>query len=132
MARKLWRRCGCLLARRKEEEANGWTMISYIQFSRRALGVFRLRGHGTLSGAVLVVMSYENERGQNEGMDVRVREDVHQEIHNRNPARNRRGRGAWHSVPRGRESQITASDDWAGGMLGAKCTIMAIAPEWLL
>jgi hypothetical protein len=35
-------------------------------------------------------------------------------------------------VPRGRESRITASDDWAGGMLGAKCTIMAIALERLL
>jgi hypothetical protein len=40
---------------REEGEADGWTMISYIQFSRRALGVFQLRGHGTLSGAVLVV-----------------------------------------------------------------------------
>lgn len=38
--------------------------MSYIQFSRRALGVFRLRGHGTLSGAVLIVMSQDNERGQ--------------------------------------------------------------------
>lgn len=45
--------------------SESWTMISYyIQFSRRALGVFRLRGHGTLSDAVLVVISYENERGQ--------------------------------------------------------------------
>jgi hypothetical protein len=68
---------------------------------------------------------------RDEGMDVRVREDVHLEIHNHNPARNRRGRGGWHSVPPGRESQITASDDWAGGMLGAKCTIMAIALERL-
>ena len=66
---------------------------------------------------------------RDEGMDVRVREGVHPEIHNRNPARNRCGRGAWHSVPRGRESQITASDDWAGGTLGAKCTIMGIALE---
>ena len=69
---------------------------------------------------------------RDEGMDVRVREDVHPEIHNCNPARNRRGRGAWHSVPRGRESQITASDDWIGGMLGAKYTIMGIALERLL
>jgi hypothetical protein len=46
---------GCLLARwhsRKEGKADGWTVISYIQFSRRALGVFRLRGRGTPSGAV--------------------------------------------------------------------------------
>jgi hypothetical protein len=69
---------------------------------------------------------------RDECMDVRVREDVHQEIHNRNPARNRRGRGEWHSVPRGRESQITTSDDWAGGMLGAKCKIMGIELEQLL
>lgn len=82
------------------------------KFSLHALGVFRLRGHGTLSGG--------------------VREDVHQEIHNRNPARNRRERGVCHSVPQGPESQITASDDWGGGMSGAKCTIMAIALERLL
>jgi hypothetical protein len=69
---------------------------------------------------------------RDQGMDVRVREDVHREIHNRNLGRNRCGRGAWHSVPQGRESQITASDDWAGGMSGAKCTIMAIALERLL
>lgn len=106
-------------------------IISYIQFSRRALGVFRLRGHGTLSGAGLVV-SYEMKEVRDKGMDVRVREDVHQEIHNRNPARNRCGRGAWHSVPRGRGSQITASNDWASGKLGAKYTIMAIALEGLL
>jgi hypothetical protein len=66
---------------------------------------------------------------RDEDMDVRVREDVHQGIHKRNPARNRRGRGALHSVLRVRESQIRASDDWAGGMLGAKCTIMVIALE---
>ena len=72
------------------------------------------------------------EEVRDEVIDVRVREDVHQEIHNRNPARNRRGRGAWHSVPQGRESQITTSDDWEGGMLGAKCTITAIALERLL
>lgn len=66
------------------------------------------------------------------GMDVRVQEDVHQEIHNRNPARNRRGRGGWHSVPRGRESQIRASGDWAGGTSGAKCRIMGIVLERIL
>ncbi len=64
--------------------------------------------------------------------DIRVREDVHQEIYNRNLGRNRHGRGEWHSVLRGRESQITVSDDWAGGKLGAKCTIMGIALERLL
>jgi hypothetical protein len=69
---------------------------------------------------------------RDEGMNVRVREDVHQEIHNYNPVMNRRGRGAWHSVTRGRESQITALDDWAGGMSGAKCTIMGIALERLV
>lgn len=69
---------------------------------------------------------------RDEGMNVRVQEDVHQEIHNYNPVRNRRERGAWHSVPRGRESQIAESDDWAGGMLGAKCTTMRIALERLL
>jgi hypothetical protein len=31
---------------------------------------------------------------RDKGMDVQVREDVHQEIRNRNPARNRGGRGA--------------------------------------
>jgi hypothetical protein len=62
-------------------------------------------------------------------MDIRAREDVHQEIRNRNRARNRRGRGGWHSVPLGHASQITASDDWAGGMLAARCTITAIALE---
>ncbi len=62
-------------------------------------------------------------------MDVRVRGDVRQEIHNRNPERSRCGRGGWHSVPRGRESQITALGDWAGGRLGARCTIMGIALE---
>ena len=70
--------------------------------------------------------------GRDEGTGVRAREDVHQEIHNRNLARNKRGRGGWHSVPRGHESQITAWGDWAGGMLGAKCTIMVIALERLL
>jgi hypothetical protein len=65
-------------------------------------------------------------------MDVRVQEDVHQEIHNHNLTRNRCGRGAWHSVPRRRESQITASDNWAGGMLGAKCTIVAIVLKELM
>lgn len=66
------------------------------------------------------------------GMDVRAREDVHQEIHNCNQARNRRGRGGWRSVPLERASQITASDDWAGGMLAARCTITAIGLEWPL
>jgi hypothetical protein len=66
---------------------------------------------------------------RDEDMNVQVQEGVHQETHNYNPARNRRGHGVWHSVPRGRESQIAASDDWAGGMLGAKCTIMGIALE---
>jgi len=65
-------------------------------------------------------------------MDVRAREDVHLEIHNRNQVRNRRGRDAWHSVPRGRASQIMASGDWAGGMLAVRCTIMVIAQERLL
>lgn len=69
---------------------------------------------------------------RDEAMDVRVREDVHQEIHKRNPARNRRGRGGLHSVPRVRESRVRVSDDWADGMLGAKCTTMGIALERLL
>ena len=69
---------------------------------------------------------------RDKGMDVRVQGDVHQERHSCSPARNRRGRGVWHSVPRGRESQTMASDDWADGMLGAKYTIMAIALERLL
>lgn len=61
-----------------------------------------------------------------------AREDAHQEIHNRNHARNRRGHGVWHNVPRGRASQITKSDDWAGYMSAARCTIMAIVLERLL
>ena len=48
---------------------------------------------------------------RDEGMNVQAQEDAHQEIHNHNPARNRRGRGAWHSVPQGRESQKATSDD---------------------
>jgi hypothetical protein len=104
-------------------------MIGYIQPS---LHRFWLSGHSTLSGAVLVVMSCETKEVTDEGMDVQVREGVHQEIHNHNPAMIRRGRGAWHSVPRGCESRTTVLDSWAGGMLGAKCTIMAIALKELM
>jgi hypothetical protein len=90
-------------------------MIGYIQPS---LHGFWLSGHSTLSGAVLVVMSCETKEVRDEGMDVQVREGVHQEIHNHNLARIRRGRGTWHSVPRGCESRTTVLDNWAGGVGG--------------
>jgi hypothetical protein len=73
---------------------------------------------------------FSKEEVSEEGMDTQAREDVHLERYNRNPVRNRRGRGVSHSAPQEHASPTKASR--AGGKLVAMCIIMGIAVVRLL